>query len=47
MEAPEIPMGRVGNILLKILRETPGGDLYHLARLILGKTRPMPPAEGK
>ena len=42
MESPELHLGGIGNIALRILRETPGGDLYHLARILLGKTRPMP-----
>lgn len=42
MEAPSTPNGGYGNLVQQILRETPGGDLYHLARRLLGRTRPMP-----
>ncbi len=42
LEAPEIQLGRLGNIALNILRETPGGNLYHIARLLMGRTRPLP-----
>lgn len=41
MEAPEISLGHFGNIALRIARETPGGTMYHLARLLLHRTRPM------
>jgi len=42
MEATEIILGHFGNIALRIARETPAGTMYHLARLILNRTRPMP-----
>jgi hypothetical protein len=42
MEAPSVPGGGYGNLFQQILRETPGGDLYHAARRLLGRTRPMP-----
>jgi hypothetical protein len=45
-EAPLAPLGGVGNIAQQILRETPGGDLYHLARRLLGRTRPTPQPTG-
>ncbi len=42
MQAPLAPGGGYGNVAQQLLKETPGGDLYHLARLLLGRTRPMP-----
>lgn len=44
LQAPEVAGrgGGVGNIVQRILRETPAGDAYHALRLFLGRTRPMP-----
>jgi hypothetical protein len=42
LDAPEVPWGGEGNFILRIWQETPGGNLYHLARVLLGRTRDMP-----